>query len=150
MKYWLILTVFLLLASFLGGCASTAQNVQLPRELFMPRVQETQANRCDILLDSISVDISKADPPVVLLKMNGSLTSACTNLQFGVKPPDINKQIEIMLGSGTVQGQAGTGQNKTFDIGYPLPNLQTGTYLLIVKYIAYNSEQSKQLELVIP
>jgi len=127
-----------------------AQSVQLPRELFIPRVQETEQNRCDILLDQAIVEMTKEDPPVPLLKMNGNLTSACTNLQLGVKPPDDAKQIEIILGSGTIEGQKTSGGNKAFNIGYPLANLKTGNYSILIKYAAYNAEQKKIIEFSVP
>jgi hypothetical protein len=133
-----------------GGCADLAKEIQPPRELFAPRVQSTAGNRCDVLLNDASVDVSKDEPPVIILKLSGELTSACSNLQLGIKPPTEDKVIEVILGNSTIQGEQGGGGSKPFTIGYPLVGLVKGDYTVTVSYAAYNAEQKKKLNFIVP
>ena len=80
------------------------------------------------------MSFSEQNPSDAILKVNGSMSAACSNLQVGMDQPDITKNIQINLAADTSQASGGT--DRPFTIELVAKSLRYGRYTVWVNGVA--------------
>jgi hypothetical protein len=118
---------------FTTSC-SPVDKPSFPVELFQKRVPTIDNQGCSISLSSVTVILPAQNNGVPILHVQGSLSTACSDLQVGFDPPDLNHDILVNLKAtppkgGTPSPSAGL---RSFDITYKLDKLHPGSYSVYI------------------
>jgi hypothetical protein len=116
-----------------AGCVPVAKP-SFPVELFQKRLPTIDDQGCSISLSSVRVILPDQENNPPILYIQGNISTECSDLQFGVEPPDSNHDILVNLQAIPPKGVTPSAnvKLKTFDITYKIEKARVGSYTVYI------------------
>jgi hypothetical protein len=118
-----------LLTLLLAACnAASSQPLSFNPDLFTKK--STSGEDCSLVVEDVSTSFPSPNTHDAMIRLSGTMTETCTNLQIGMKQPDMGKNIhiEVIAATSTASG----GSVRPFVVELSSKALRYGTYTVWV------------------
>ena len=129
MRNILLLLWVSLLTMSLAACNSKKSDpFSFNPELFTKK--NGSGEECYLLVDNVSTSFPSLNTHDAMIRLSGTMTESCSNLQVGMEKPDMGKNIRIEVVAAT--STAGGGSVRPFVVELSSKALRYGTYTVWV------------------
>jgi len=125
---FLLMWVSLLMISFVACNARKSEPLSFNPELFTKK--SSSGEECYLLVDKVSTSFPTSNSHDAMIRLSGTMTESCSNLQVGMEQPDMGKNIRIEVVAAT--STAGGGSVRPFVVELNSKALRYGTYTVWV------------------
>jgi len=123
-----VLWVSLLMMSLAACSSAKSEPLSFNPELFTKK--GSSGGECYLLVDNVSTSFPTPNPHDAMIRLSGTMTESCSNLQVGMEQPDMGKNIRIEVVAAT--STAGGGSVRPFVVELSSKALRYGTYTVWV------------------